>query len=168
MGFPKLVRCHLHFELGPWAPSQYQDGLSRYWDIHVKDAQYSPSKRQTITTAVARSSVSGTPYGLRRFTVFGVFTWWRHQMEAFSALLVICAGNSSVPGESPHKGQWREAFIFSLICVWINGWVYNLEAGDLKRYHAHYDVTVMNMAMILKQERNNRYTHIRFFVLVPR
>ena len=25
----------------------------------------------------------------------------------------------------PHKGQWREAMMFSLICVWINGWVNN-------------------------------------------
>ena len=32
---------------------------------------------------------------------------------------------------------------FSLICVWINGWVNNREAGDLRRYRAHYDVTVM-------------------------
>ena len=28
-------------------------------------------------------------------------TWWRHQMEAFSALLATCAGNSPVPGEFP-------------------------------------------------------------------
>ena len=41
------------------------------------------------------------------------------------------------------KGQWRGALIFSLICVWINGWVNNREAGDLRRYCAHYDVTVM-------------------------
>ena len=26
-------------------------------------------------------------------------TWWRHQMETFSALLAICARNSAVPGE---------------------------------------------------------------------
>ena len=26
-------------------------------------------------------------------------TWWRHQMETFSALLAICAGNSPVSGE---------------------------------------------------------------------
>ena len=26
-------------------------------------------------------------------------TWWRHQMETFTALLAICAGNSLVPGE---------------------------------------------------------------------
>ena len=44
---------------------------------------------------------------------------------------------------SPHKGQWRGALMFSLICVWINGWVNSREAGDLRRYRAHYDVTVM-------------------------
>ena len=63
--------------------------------------------------------------------------WWRHQMETFSALLAICAGNS------PHKGQWRGALMFSLIRVWINGWVNNRESGDLRRYRAHYDVIVM-------------------------
>ena len=34
--------------------------------------------------------------------------------------------------------------MFSLICVWINGWVNNREAGDLRRYRGHYDVIVMN------------------------
>ena len=29
------------------------------------------------------------------------YPWWRHQMETFSALLAICAGNSPVPGEFP-------------------------------------------------------------------
>ena len=28
-------------------------------------------------------------------------TWWRHQMETFSALLAFCAGYSAVPGEFP-------------------------------------------------------------------
>ena len=27
--------------------------------------------------------------------------WWRHQMETFSVLLAICAGNSPVTGEFP-------------------------------------------------------------------
>ena len=30
--------------------------------------------------------------------------WWRHQIETFSALLVLCAGNSPVTGEFP--SQW--------------------------------------------------------------
>ena len=33
--------------------------------------------------------------------------------------------------------------MFYLICVWINRWVNNGEAGDLRRYHARYDVIVM-------------------------
>ena len=33
--------------------------------------------------------------------------------------------------------------MFSFICVWINGWVNNVEAGDLRRHRAHYDVIVM-------------------------
>ena len=72
-------------------------------------------------------------------------TWWRHQMEIFSALLAFCAGNSPVPVNSPHKGQWRGALMFSLICAWANSWVNNRDAGDLRRHHAHYDVTVMRL-----------------------
>ena len=47
------------------------------------------------------------------------------------------------PVNSPHKGQWRGALMFSLICARINGWVNNGEAGDSRRYLAHYDVIVM-------------------------
>ena len=60
--------------------------------------------------------------------------WWRHQMETFSALLALCAGNSSSPVNSPHKGQWRRALMFSLICTWINHWVNTREAGGLRRH----------------------------------
>ena len=44
---------------------------------------------------------------------------------------------------SPHKGQWCRALMFSVICAWINGWVNHREAGDLRRHRAHYDVTLM-------------------------
>ena len=65
-------------------------------------------------------------------------------METFSALLAICAGNSPVTGEFlTHRGQWRGALMFYMICTWLNGWVNNGEAGDLRRHRAHYDVTVM-------------------------
>ena len=45
---------------------------------------------------------------------------------------------------SPHKGQWRGALRFILICAWMNGWVNNREACDLIRHCAHYDVTIMH------------------------
>ena len=47
------------------------------------------------------------------------------------------------PVNSPHKGQWRGALMFSLICAWISAWVNNREAGNLRRHRAHYDVNVM-------------------------
>ena len=47
------------------------------------------------------------------------------------------------PVNSPHKGQWRGALMFSLICAWINGWVNNRESGDLRRHRTHCDVTII-------------------------
>ena len=69
-------------------------------------------------------------------------TWWRHQTETFSALLAL-RGIHRSPVNSPHKGQWRGALMFSLICVRINGWVNIRDAGDLRRRPAHYNVIVM-------------------------
>ena len=43
---------------------------------------------------------------------------------------------------SPHKGQWCGALMFSLICVWTNGCTNNRNAGNLRQHRAHYDVTV--------------------------
>ena len=37
-------------------------------------------------------------------------TWWRHQMETFSALLAICAGNSPVSGEFPAQRTVTRSF----------------------------------------------------------
>ena len=64
---------------------------------------------------------------------------WKH----FPCYWPFVQGIHRSPVNSPHKGQWRGALMFSLICAWINGWVNNPEAGDLRRHRAHYDVTVM-------------------------
>ena len=80
-------------------------------------------------------------------------SWWRHQMETFSALLALCAGNSPVTGEFPSQRpvtrsidvffdlrpnkqlskQWFET-LWDAIVIW----------DDLRRHRAHYDVTVMD------------------------
>ena len=73
-------------------------------------------------------------------------------METFSALLAICAGIHRSPVNSPHKGRWRRALMFSIICAWKNGSVSNREAGDLRRHRAHYGVTVMSTV----KENQNR------------
>ena len=64
---------------------------------------------------------------------------WKH----FPRNWPFVRGIHRSPVNSLHKGQWRGTLMFSLICVWINDWVNNGEAGDLRRYRIHYDVTVM-------------------------
>ena len=66
---------------------------------------------------------------------------WKH----FPRYWPFVRGIHQSPVNSLHKGQWRGALMFSLICVWINGWVNNREAGYLRRYRAHYDVIVMDL-----------------------
>ena len=66
-------------------------------------------------------------------------------METFPRYWPFVRGSHRWPVNSPHKGQWRGALMFSLICAGINGWVNNREAGDLRRHRHHYDVIVMCM-----------------------
>ena len=67
--------------------------------------------------------------------------WWRHQ--TFSALLAVCEGNSPVTGEFPTQRAVTRSFDGFVLSAWMNGWVNNREAGDLRRHHAHYGVTIM-------------------------
>ena len=76
-------------------------------------------------------------------------------MEAFSALLASCAGNSPVPGEFPAQVPWRGALMFFLICTWIDGCVNSREAGDLRSHRAHYDVIVMKIPDIAPLQSNH-------------
>ena len=64
-------------------------------------------------------------------------------METFSALLAICAGNSPASGEFPvQRPVTRNFDVFFDLCP-NQRLRNNREAGDLRRYHAHYDVIVM-------------------------
>ena len=64
---------------------------------------------------------------------------WKH----FPRYCPFARGIHRSPVNSPHKGQWRGALMFSLICGLKNVWVNNREADDLGRQCAHYDVIVM-------------------------
>ena len=63
---------------------------------------------------------------------------WKH----FPRYWPFVRGIHRSPVDSPHIGQWRGAFMFSLICVWTNSSVNNRNARDLRRHRAH-NVTVM-------------------------
>ena len=54
---------------------------------------------------------------------------WKH----FPRYWPFVTGIHRSPVDSPHKGQWRRAVMFSLIYVWTNGCANNRDAGDLRR-----------------------------------
>ena len=78
--------------------------------------------------------------------------YWLHddiiKRKHFPPYWPFVGGIHRSPVNSPHNGQWRGALVFSLICAWINGWVNNRDAGDLRRNRAHYDVIVMPILTI--------------------
>ena len=69
--------------------------------------------------------------------------WWSHQMETFSALLAFVRVIHRWPVNSSHKGQWRGALMFSLICAWTETGANNGDAADFRRYRVYFDVIVM-------------------------
>ena len=103
----------------------YIDNILRMCVLKSSISVYSPT------------ATSGTPSSSR--VVHDDVIKWKY----FPRYWPFERGVHRSPVNSPHKGQWRGALMFSLICVWINGWVNNREAGDLRRHRAHYDVTVM-------------------------
>ena len=85
-----------------------------------------------------------------------VMPWRRHAYKSHDDVIKwkhiprywpFVRGIHRSPVNSPHKGQWRGALMFSLICARINGWANNGDAGDLRRHLAHYDVIVMTSAI---------------------
>ena len=82
---------------------------------------------------------------------------WKHFPRYWS----FVRGIHRSPADSPHKDQWRGALMFSLICVWTNGWANNRGAGDLRHHRGCYDVTVINFAVKSKHYGETGILHSR-------
>ena len=110
------------------------DGIVPHWNVKTKTHIPAPSWQEVRTEP-----------GL---ILHGDVIRWKH----FPRYWPFVRGIHRSPVNSSHKGQWRGALMFSLIYVWINGCVNNREAGDLRRYRGHYEVTVMT-------EADSRFAH---------
>ena len=71
----------------PW-PSRSQNWMFVYFIIIL-------SRSQQFPTSSSQNQVELGEWATGHF----MHWWWRHQMETFSALLALCAGNSPVTGE---------------------------------------------------------------------
>ena len=105
-----------------------------------------PTWRTSVSTSVYLNHTATLP-------------WFRHQTQQihddvikwkhFPRYWPFVRGIHRSPVNSPQKGQWRGALMFSFICPWIKSSVNIREAGDLKRYRAHYDVIVMSIGNVI-------------------
>ena len=82
---------------------------------------------------------------------------WKH----FPCYWPFVRGIHQSPVDSPHKGQWRGALMFSLILAWTNGWANSWEADDLRYHHTHYDITIMK-AIALEMHESNYFITFEF------
>ena len=74
--------------------ASYVENVSMWWRHHVTEVNNVSQIR------------------LPQFSSHKVWSWRHHQMETFSALLAICAGNSPVPGEYPTQRPVTQSFDF--------------------------------------------------------
>ena len=89
---------------------------------------------------------------------------WKH----FPCNRPFVRGIHRSPVNSPHKGQWHGALMFSLICVWINYWVNNGEAGDLRRYRVHCDVIVMSKTLTVGSYNMRSRSMVKLIITVAK
>ena len=108
-------------------------------------------RRYHDTTALHQQCIAN---GLRTLWCYKIITCTHDDViiwKYFTRYWPFVRGIHRSPVDSPHKGQSRGAMMFSLICVWTNGWANSWETGHLRRHRAHYDDTVMT---------KNRQSHV--------
>ena len=103
-----------------------------------------------VTTFISSSFLSSVHVLLSHSSMYHEIHDFVIKWKLFLRYWPFVRGIHRSPLNSPHKGQWRRASMFSLICAWINGCVNNHEAGDLRRHRDHYDVSVMCRPLALK------------------
>ena len=106
-------------------------------------------------------------------TASAVFLWWCHQMETFSALQAICAGNSRVTGEFPaQRPVMRNCDVFFDLPLnerkfetpsrplWRHYVPFFLEAWELSDEHQHIANCTNNLlfAFITPADERGCYT----------
>ena len=111
---------------------------------YLRATQYRADGRRWIWAIVTKSNMRFN--AISHTACRGTLSWWRHQMEKFFRVTgPLCGeftGHRWIPLTMANDA---ELWWFFLICAWINGWINNHVAGDLRRRRAHYDVTVMKM-----------------------
>ena len=83
---------------------------------------------------------------------------WKH----FPSYWSFVRGTHQSPVNSPHKGQWSGALMFSLICAWTNNWAHNRGVSNLRCHQTHNDVIIIGKSMMKSLHGNMLHIHQAF------
>ena len=82
---------------------------------------------------------------------------WKH----FPRYWPFLRGIHRSPVKSPHKGQWRVALMFSLICAWINIWCWWFETPSCSLWRHCNDYCDIGNRMRVDRNNHKRYKQTR-------
>ena len=108
------------------------------------------SFKDSRVSIIFRSCIQMYPFILTHMPHDDIIKW-----KKFPRYWPFVRGIHRWPVNFLHKGQWRGALTTSLIWTWINGWVNNRKTGDLRRYRAHYDITIMKVCRFVMVSTSN-------------
>ena len=139
-----------HFNLRPYDRLKLQAGLGVYYFMQSRFSEYNVFPLSWSHTRDPSYEIFGfenlnkvLPFSTS-YCVHTRVTMTSWKWNIFRITGPLCGKlNGEFPAQRPVTGSF-DVFLFSFICVWINGWVNNREAGDLRRYRVHYDVIVMS------------------------
>ena len=151
--FFRFVSCpnQTHWNILPF--KAYSKNLGHFWKKYAENRQhftqalsqkeYLPVQWKLEETQSRKSCWEASVLH-RKYALHDDVIKWKHFPRNWPFVREIHRS----PVNFPHKGQWRGPLMFSLIYAWINDWVNNCEAGDLRRQHGHYDVIVMTWSNV--------------------
>ena len=118
----KAVPCSFHINNLVLAYSNFIDNALELLQAYTNTSIWGIIYSMAISTPGTQTMYHSGQWSMREYPIkhtqaFASHSWWRHQIEGFSALLVLCAGIHWSPVNYPHKGQWHGALICALICA---------------------------------------------------
>ena len=127
--------------------------------------------RANMRHTCALSSPGGPQVGPMNLAIWRVVLWC-HQMETFSALLALCAGNSPVTGEFPSQRPVRLSFdVFFDLCLnkrlskqsW--DWRFEMPSRPLGRQCTGAKTETRPWSWANRMLTQQKYTHIDVMIL---
>ena len=130
------IRCASHL----WPPLFNLYSVPRGYQCNIAGL---PNNRKSLLHHITCNEFTPVTFAL---------SWWRHQMEAFSALLAICAGNSPVTQRERERAKAQYMYIcYELLFSSLYGYYQvNSSCVEITRWCVHNNYNLETLAKSLE------------------